>query len=219
MRTHSVWLRLVVVSALRALYQTEGLRTVLLIDEMAALGHLAPLEDAFGLLRGFGCQIVGVWQDLAQLKLLYKDRWESFLANAGVVPGFTPNDLTTAEWMSRRSGQKSIVVRGTSEGGSIGGGEIGSLSNRDSWNLAARAHFLPHDLFGMEEGSGVLWLAGLADTVRFFADIYAELPTYRDRALPSPYSWRSWRRCKAGSLNRAASSHGVSGRPVVRSSA
>lgn len=46
MRTHSVWLRLVVVSALRALYRPGGQRTLLLIDEMPALDHLAPLEDA-----------------------------------------------------------------------------------------------------------------------------------------------------------------------------
>ena len=53
LRTHSVWLRLVIVSALRSLYKPSGLRTLLLIDEMAALGHLGPLEDAFGLVRGY----------------------------------------------------------------------------------------------------------------------------------------------------------------------
>ena len=64
MRTHSVWLRLVIVSALRALYRPGGLRTLLLIDEMPALGHLAPLEDAFGLVRGYKVQIAGICQDL-----------------------------------------------------------------------------------------------------------------------------------------------------------
>ena len=68
MRTHSVWLRLVIVSALRALYRPGGLRTLFLIDEMPALGHLAPLEDAFGLVRGYKVQIAGICQDLAQLK-------------------------------------------------------------------------------------------------------------------------------------------------------
>ena len=87
MRTHSVWLRLVVVSALRALYRPGGLRTLMLIDEMPALGHLAPLEDAFGLVRGYKVQIAGICQDLNQLKALYNERWESFLANAGVVQG------------------------------------------------------------------------------------------------------------------------------------
>ena len=110
-----MWLRLVVVSALRALYRPGGLRTLLLIDEMPALGHLAPLEDAFGLVRGYKVQIAGICQDLAQLKALYKERWESFLANAGVVQGFTPNDLTTADWMSRRAGQTTLLAPSSSE--------------------------------------------------------------------------------------------------------
>jgi hypothetical protein len=29
--------------------------------------------------------------------------------------------------------------------------------------------------------------AGLADTVRFFGDIYGRLPVYNSRALPNPY--------------------------------
>jgi type IV secretion system protein VirD4 len=186
MRTHSVWLRLVVVSVLRAMYNAEGLRSVLLIDELAALGHLAPLEDAFGLVRGYGVQIVGVLQDLTQLKSLYKERWESFLANAGVVQGFAPNDLTTGDWMSRRSGQTTVRTRGASTGTNFGGDRISSSSG-ESWSETARPYYLPHDLFGMAEGSGVLWLAGLADTVRFFADKYADLPAYSERAMPNPY--------------------------------
>ena len=50
-----------------------------------------------------------------QLKALYKERWESFLANAGVVQGFTPNDLTTADWMSRRAGQATMLAPSSSE--------------------------------------------------------------------------------------------------------
>src|ERR1700733_11614712 len=123
MRTHSVWLRLVIVSALRALYRPGGLRTLFMIDEMPALGHLGPLEDAFGLVRGYRVQIAAIFQDLAQLKALYKERWETFIANAGVVFGFAPNDLTTADWMSRRSGQSTVVVKGfsLSMGTSTGG--------------------------------------------------------------------------------------------------
>ena len=39
MRTHSVWLRLVIVSALRALYKPGGLRTLFMLDEFAQLGQ------------------------------------------------------------------------------------------------------------------------------------------------------------------------------------
>jgi type IV secretion system protein VirD4 len=73
---------------------------------MPAPGHLGPLEDAFGLVRGYNVRIAGI----CELKALYKERWESFLANAGVVQGFAPNDLTTADWMSRRTGQTTLIA-------------------------------------------------------------------------------------------------------------
>jgi type IV secretion system protein VirD4 len=186
MRTHSVWLRLVIVSALRALYRPGGVRTMLLIDEMAALGYLAPLEEAFGLVRGYKIQIAGFVQDLGQLKALYHDRWESFMANAGVVQGLAPNDLFTADWMSRRAGQTTIIAKGL--GRSIGlAPRGGTETDSESWQQVARARFLPHELFGFEKGTGLLWLAGLADSVKFSAPGYYEMTDCKARALPNPY--------------------------------
>jgi type IV secretion system protein VirD4 len=184
MRTHSTWLRLVVVSALRALYRPGGLRTLFLIDEMPALGHLGPLEDAFGLVRGYNVQIAGICQDLAQLKALYNERWESFLANAGVVQGFAPNDLTTADWMSRRAGQTTLLASNTSESVTPG---TGQRSEGISWNQISRALYLTHELMGFAEGTGLFWLAGMANGVRFFAPPYWKIEQCAKRAAPNPY--------------------------------
>jgi type IV secretion system protein VirD4 len=184
MRTHSTWLRLVIVSALRALYRPGGLRTLFLIDEMPALGHLGPLEDAFGLVRGYNVQITGICQDLAQLKALYEERWESFLANAGVVQGFAPNDLTTADWMSRRAGQTTLIASNTSENVTPG---TGQRSEGTSWNQISRALYLPHELMGFAEGTGLFWLAGMANGVRFFAPPYWKIESCVKRAAKNPY--------------------------------
>jgi type IV secretion system protein VirD4 len=183
MRTHSVWLRLVIVSALRALYRPGGLRTLLLIDEMPALGHLAPLEDAFGLVRGYKVQIAGICQDLNQLKALYSERWESFLANAGVVQGFTPNDLTTARWMSERSGQATMLAPSSSESRS----PKGERSETTGWSQFGRPLYLPQELMGFAEGTGLLWLAGMANGVRFFAPPYWKIEQAAKRAGRNPY--------------------------------
>ena len=183
MRTHSIWLRLVIVSALRALYRPGGLRTLFLIDEMPALGHLAPLEDAFGLVRGYRVQIAGICQDLAQLKALYKERWESFLANAGVVQGFTPNDLTTADWMSRRAGQTTLVAENSSQSRQA----QGHSSESTSWQQVGRALYLPYELMGFAEGSGLLFLAGMANGVRFFAPPYWKIDACKERAGRNTY--------------------------------
>ena len=183
MRTHSTWLRLIVVSALRALYRPGGLRTLFLIDEMPALGHLGPLEDAFGLVRGYKVQIAGICQDLAQLKALYNERWESFLANAGVVQGFAPNDLTTADWMSRRAGQTTLLAPSASESLAA----QGHRSETTGWHQVSRALYLPQELMGFAEGSGLLWLAGMANGVRFFAPPYWKIEQAAKRAAKNPY--------------------------------
>jgi type IV secretion system protein VirD4 len=173
-----------VVSALRALYRPGGLRTLFLIDEMPALGHLGPLEDAFGLVRGYKVQIAGICQDLAQLKALYNERWESFLANAGVVQGFAPNDLTTADWMSRRAGQTTLIAANASENLSSA---TGQRSEGTSWNQISRALYLPHELMGFAEGTGLFWLAGMANGVRFFAPPYWKIEQAAKRAAKNPY--------------------------------
>jgi type IV secretion system protein VirD4 len=188
LRTHGVWLRLVIVSALRALYAPRGLRTVMLIDEMAALGYLGPLEDAFGLVRGYGVQIAGFLQDLGQLKALYSERWESFLANSGVVQGLTPNDLTTAEWMSKRSGDTTVLGANKSEGSAMSGGRP-SRSENVGMQEVGRPLFFPHDLFQFKPGEGLLWIAGsgLGHSIKFRAEPYFDLAQCKARALPNPY--------------------------------
>lgn len=159
------------------------------VDEMASLGRLGPLEDAFGLVRGYRVQVAAIFQDLNQLKELYKDRWETFIANAGVVLGFTPNDLTTAEWMSKRSGQTTIVAKGFSQTSGQSSGEHSTTSTGQSASdqQIARPLFFPHDLFGFEEGMGLLWLAGLSNSTRFFAPYYWKIRECRERAEPNPY--------------------------------
>ena len=190
MRTHSVWLRLVIVSALRALYSEGGLRTVMMIDEMAALGHLGPLEDAFGLVRGYNIQIAAILQDLPQLKAIYKERWETFIANAGIVFGFAPNDLTTADWMSKRSGQTTVVVKSVSENRSqsVGPNTNTNIGSGTGDQQMARPLYLPHEFMGLWEGFGVMWIAGSDGTTRTYSPFYLDIKRCRERAAKRPNS-------------------------------
>ena len=182
LRTHSVWLRLVIVCALNALYRNvAGRRVLLIVDEMAALGHLAPLEDAFALIRGYNIQIAAFAQDLGQLKNLYEERWETFIANAGAVFGFAPNDLTTAEWMSKRAGQTTVVAKGFSSSSGVTSGEkvSSNLGGGSSGQQMARPLFYPHELIGMTEGLGMLWFAGFEPTIRTFSPPYWRIEACR----------------------------------------
>lgn len=183
LRSHSVWLRLVIVSALRALYRPGGVRVTMLIDELFALGHLGALEDAFSLVGGYAVQIMGIMQNLSQLKGLYKDQWETFLANAGVKQFFAPDDPTTAEWMTKRGGATTKWAESMGETGS----EEGKRESKN-WNQVRVDRFRSHDLFGLKPGEGLAWLAGVSDTVQFMAPNYWELRRCAARALPNPYA-------------------------------
>lgn len=186
MRTHSVWLRLVIVSALRALYTPKGLRTLFMLDEFAQLGHLSPIEDAFALVRGYRVQLWPVLQDLTQLKSLYKARWQTFCANAGVIQGFAPNDLETADWMSQRCGDTTIVAAGYNSGDSQSADKF-SQSYGLSYSQAKRRVFLPQELMDFPTGSGLIFAAGSAKAIPFSAPPYWENFSDSGKYFSNPY--------------------------------
>lgn len=75
-----------------------------ILDEFASLGRLAPIEEAYALMAGYGVQLWAICQDLSQLKDLYGERYQTFIANAGVFQVFGSRDLMTAEYASRLAG-------------------------------------------------------------------------------------------------------------------
>ena len=102
------FLRLVVTSAIDQLTTNPGgHKTLFILDEFATLQNLPAVAKAFGFAAGYNVQMWPFLQDLPQLKFIYGDKWESFLANAGLVQFFTPADLTTADYIHRRCGEKT----------------------------------------------------------------------------------------------------------------
>jgi type IV secretion system protein VirD4 len=71
-----------------------------LLDEFAALGHLAPVERATGLMADYGVQLWPILQDIHQLKATDGQRAGSFLSNAGVLQVFGVNDHKSARLVS-----------------------------------------------------------------------------------------------------------------------
>ncbi|WP_119681975.1 type IV secretory system conjugative DNA transfer family protein [Indioceanicola profundi] len=126
------WLRLFVNLALQAMERTPGRPAagspvLFLLDEFASLGHMRQIEDAAGQIAGYGVKLWPILQDLGQLKALYKERWETFMGNAGILQFFGNNDLTTLEWVSKRLGSTtieqlsgSVVTPGAAASGATG---------------------------------------------------------------------------------------------------
>ena len=93
MDAYSRWLRLMVSQALQDIARDAEATnspprlespTLFLLDEFAALGRLEAVERAMGLMAGYGLQLWPILQDMSQLKDLYGDRANTFIANAGV---------------------------------------------------------------------------------------------------------------------------------------
>ena len=162
------WLRLFVVAAVDALTSTAerpAKPVLFVLDEFASLGHLSAIETAMALAAGYGVQLWPILQDLNQVKTIYSDRWETFLANAGITQLFRPNDLTTAEYFSKRAGTYTHRLAGFSYGTdesdyqeADAAGPSKTVSR--SFSLTERPLRTAHQLFGMPNDRQILFISG-----------------------------------------------------------
>lgn len=110
MQTHSRWLRVVINLTLERMQRSlkppvTGAAVLFLLDEFYTLGPMATIENAAGFAAGFGVKLWPVLQDLQQLKALYPNSWQTFLANAAAVQVFGASDAETCEYVSKMLGQ------------------------------------------------------------------------------------------------------------------
>ena len=112
MATHSRWLRIIINLAVEAMERepiVPKFPVLFMMDEFAVLDHLSSIEKAAGQIAGFGVKLWPILQDLTQLKSIYKDRWETFMGNAGMLQFFGNNDLTSMDYASKRLGKSTIL--------------------------------------------------------------------------------------------------------------
>jgi len=147
MGTCNRWLRLFINLTLAAMevsgHERPDTPVLLCLDEFATLGHMKTVEDAAGQIAGFGVKLWPIIQDLGQLETLYEKRWQTFMANAGVLQFFGNSDLTTLEWISKRLGRTAIRSLQQSEVGYQQQREAG-IEGR-SWSTEV------HDLLTVDE--------------------------------------------------------------------
>ena len=113
-----------------------------ILDEAAALGHLESLDDAVDKYRSYAVRLHFFYQSLGQLKKCFPEGQEQTLLSNVSQIFFGVNDLPTAEYVSNRLGESTIVVTsgGTSSGTShqqSGKGEGGTTTSKnasDNWS-------------------------------------------------------------------------------------
>lgn len=144
MDAYSRFFRLLITSAVDQLTtRPGGHRTLFILDEFATLQNLGAVAKAFGFAAGYNVQMWPFLQDLPQLKTIYGDKWETFIANAGLVQFFAPADMTTAEYLERRGG-KTTTRRQTDTQREISTGEAeGGFSGWSTSYAEERSPLLP----------------------------------------------------------------------------
>ncbi len=186
LNTFGRWLRLLIQQAItvnaRNIAQKPPKPILFLLDEMPALGRLAMVEQAYGLMAGFGMQLWGIVQDLSQLERIYDKGWETFISNAGVLQYFGSRDQKTAEYFSKLCGVTTIEKTSISNsiarvfGSGSGGGSSSSTSHTESTNtdVAQRHLAFADELMVMRKGQQLLFVEEvnpiMAQRSNWFAD-------------------------------------------------
>ncbi|WP_112313478.1 type IV secretory system conjugative DNA transfer family protein [Pseudogemmobacter bohemicus] len=170
--TYSRWLRLLVAQSLTDMARdpTKPAAPVLyLLDEFAALGHLAPVERAMGLMAGYGVQLWPILQDVHQLRATYGQRAGTFLSNAGVLQVFGVNDHDSARLVSDLLGQGTVVFQSMSRALDS---EKSGLSFGEQH--VARPLLTPDEVRNLPQNVELLFLAGqrpvIAGKLAYYAD-------------------------------------------------
>lgn len=194
--THGRWLRLMVALALEAMEETgtlkEGQPPVLFVlDEFAALGHMASIEKAAGQIAGFGVKLWPILQDVTQLKRDYKDSWETFIGNAGMVTAFGVSDVSTTEYLSKMLGKTLVKTYSRSDSSSTagsGGTTSGNSASYQAVDLLGAVEIARH--FGRNSGRLLCIPQGLLPFITMRLAYYRDFVGYFDPApgYPAPPS-------------------------------
>jgi type IV secretion system protein VirD4 len=144
-------------------------RTYVIVDEAATLGPMPQIQDALDTGRGFGCYLILIYQSCSQLKRCFPDGQDvNVLANVTQV-FFGANELETAEYVSNRLGEKTIIVDsgGTSRGISqqYSSREYGSYStssnSNSNWAQHGRKLLKPEEVMALSPRTAITFAPGV----------------------------------------------------------
>jgi len=190
LQAFSPWLRLLVQQAItvnaRNIEQKPEKPILFILDEMATLGRLTMVEQAYGLMAGFGMQLYGVVQDLGQLKRVYGDGYETFIGNSGLIQYFGSRDRMSADYFSALCGETTVWNFSTaisrtfgSSSGKDGGSSSSSITDTDTTAAAQRKLAYPDELMRLPDDKQVVFIENMNPIIA------TKVPWYEDDALKS----------------------------------
>ena len=169
MRAQSALLRMWIGSMLRAVVRgglQEKTFVHFVLDEAASLGHLEALDDAVDKYRGYGVRLQFYYQSLGQLKRCFPEGQDQTLLSNTTQVFFGCNDPQTAEYVSNRLGEETIIVTsgGTSSGTSHQKTQdqtTYSHNRNDNWAQQVRKLLKPEEVAALSARIAITFTPGI----------------------------------------------------------
>jgi type IV secretion system protein VirD4 len=159
-------------------------RVHFVLDEAASLGHLEVLEDAVDKYRGYGVRLQFYYQSLGQLKKCFPNGQDQTLLSNTTQVFFGVNDTATAELISSRLGETTIILEsgGTSSGTttqrSMGchpqDSTSSSYNTSTNWQQAARKLLKPEEVIALNPRVAITFAPGVPPVCTWLLRYYEE---------------------------------------------
>lgn len=94
----------------------------MILDEFANIGQIPTFNEKLATIRKYNISCSIIIQALSQLKEIYKEAWNTIVANCDTKLFLGCDDTETIEWMLKMLGKKTTIVENTSyQAGGTGG--------------------------------------------------------------------------------------------------
>ncbi|HEX3997491.1 MAG TPA: type IV secretory system conjugative DNA transfer family protein [Pirellulales bacterium] len=171
-RTQSPLLRMSISSMLQAVVRgglQERKLVHFVLDEASSLGHMEQIDDAVDKYRGYGARLIFGFQSLGQLKKCFPDGQDQTLLSNVTQVFFGVNEPETAEYVSNRLGEQTIIVdsggtsRGTSQQHSARdyGSYSTSSNSNHNWQQHGRKLLKPEEVTGLSARTAITFAPGV----------------------------------------------------------
>lgn len=130
-------------------------RVRFLLDEFANIGEIPEFTKKLATMRKYDMSCSIILQNLAQLKFMYKDEWQTILGNCDSFLFLGGQEYETVEYISKELGDSTITVRDRST--SYGKNKSAS----QSYKTTNRKLMTPDEIMRMPEDECILLIRGL----------------------------------------------------------
>lgn len=158
---------------------------MLLLDEFPSLGKMDVFQDTIAFLAGYNVKLMLIAQDKSQIEdeahAYGKSGSQAIINNCHVRVIYAPNEVQTAEWVSKMLGKKTVVMENTNQ--SFEGGFIPSQKGQSrSLSYQGRELLTPDEVLRLrgplKEGSNIVRAGDMLILVAGFAPVYGQQMLY-----------------------------------------